>query len=79
MLTIIDGQITNARIGTGTGAIEPARVIAYYTDLGFRPAIAMAVSTGALVRRLTTIALARQAGLITTDPIIDARAAGLIQ
>ena len=78
-LTMMDGVLTGANISRYAEKPDPLKVAQLLTDeRQITPALAMAISTGALLRRTTTIALARAYGLIAPDVLTDARIAGLL-
>jgi hypothetical protein len=79
MLQEIDGFITHARIAGYCEPIDRRAAAGVLIGFGHTPAIALAISTGALLRRRTTVALAAQVGLIVNDARTEARIAGLIQ
>lgn len=78
-LMMIDDMIVNASIPRKGDHVDPNRATrVLIEDQQLSPAVALAISTGALLRRRTTIALACQAGLLAADVLTDARIAGLI-
>lgn len=67
MLSIFDGQIVNSAISRYGERIDPNAAARVLVEAGHTPAIALAISTGALCRRLSTILLAKQVGLIEVN------------
>lgn len=78
-LTMNDGYITSAATGKPLERIDVAAAADVLAALhAITPALALAISTGAFLRRRSVIRLAQQHGLIAYDPVSSAKAMGLI-